>query len=207
MNREKKSEFIRKSILNAAGVLFTQNGFEKTKVDDIAKKADLSKATFYAYFKSKDELLDTMLLLQLKEVNSDVKKLIDEHIGKRNCFIAICKMFVEVSRKNPVCYRRMLDYFGISYDSSTPKLYQSILEEARTLNNTLYDAMKKYGLTKLFDENSPDKAVFYLWTSVTGIISIAQRKGALINALYGISGDEFLNFAFTQLYKSATNEE
>ena len=51
MNREKKSEIIRQSILTAAADLFEQNGFENTKVNDIAAKADLSKATFYAYFK------------------------------------------------------------------------------------------------------------------------------------------------------------
>ncbi|MBQ5491918.1 MAG: helix-turn-helix transcriptional regulator, partial [Treponema sp.] len=76
MNREKKSEIIRQSILTAATSLFEQNGFEKTKVNDIAAKAELSKATFYAYFESKEVLLDTLLLNQLRDIISRIRELI-----------------------------------------------------------------------------------------------------------------------------------
>ena len=98
MNREKKSEIIRQSILTAATDLFEQNGFENTKVNDIAAKADLSKATFYAYFKSKEVLLDTLLLNLLRNIIRRIKELIDRKMGKENCFIAVCNMFFEVSK-------------------------------------------------------------------------------------------------------------
>lgn len=206
MNREKKSEIIRQSILTAAADLFEQNGFENTKVNDIAAKADLSKATFYAYFKSKEVLLDTLLLNLLRNIIRRIKELIDRKMGKENCFIAVCNMFVEVSKKNPVCYNRMLQYFGVPYNDKTPQLYKDILKEAQNLSDTLYHAMKENGLTKLFTTNTPQQAVFYLWISVTGIISIIQKKGALLNALYGLNEEEFLSFAFKQLYLSSADD-
>lgn len=206
MNREKKSEIIRQSILTAATSLFEQNGFEKTKVNDIAAKAELSKATFYAYFESKEVLLDTLLLNQLRDIISRIRELIARKTGKENCFIAVCNMFVEVSKKNPVCYNRMLQYFGVPYNDKTPQLYKDILKEAQNLSDTLYQAMKENGLTKLFTTNTPQQAAFYLWISVTGIISIIQKKGALLNALYGLNEEEFLSFAFKQLYLSSADD-
>ena len=206
MNREKKSEIIRQSILTAATSLFEQNGFEKTKVNDIAAKAELSKATFYAYFESKEVLLDTLLLNQLRDIISRIRELIARKTGKENCFIAVCNMFVEVSKKNPVCYNRMLQYFGVPYNDKTPQLYKDILKEAQNLSDTLYQAMSENHLTKLFTAKTPQQAVFYLWISVTGIISIIQKKEALLLALYGVTEEEFLSFSFKQLYLSASDD-
>lgn len=44
-------------ILNAAVSLFSQKGFHKTSVSDIAKEAGVSKGLTYNYFKSKEDLL------------------------------------------------------------------------------------------------------------------------------------------------------
>ena len=59
---------------------------------------------------------------------------------------------------------------------------------------------------KLFTAKTPQQAVFYLWISVTGIISIIQKKEALLLALYGVTEEEFLSFSFKQLYLSASDD-
>jgi AcrR family transcriptional regulator len=47
----------RKIIILAARQLFAEKGFDKTTVDEIMERANLSKGTFYTYFKSKEELI------------------------------------------------------------------------------------------------------------------------------------------------------
>lgn len=44
-------------ILDAALVCFTNDGYAATRVEDIAEKAGISKATVYLYFESKEALL------------------------------------------------------------------------------------------------------------------------------------------------------
>lgn len=44
-------------IFTTALMLFTKHGYEKVKIDDIANYAGISRATFYAYFKSKDAVI------------------------------------------------------------------------------------------------------------------------------------------------------
>ena len=48
MNRERKAEFNKAIILNAAEELFQQKGFDNTRIDEIAEKAEISKATIYS---------------------------------------------------------------------------------------------------------------------------------------------------------------
>jgi TetR/AcrR family transcriptional regulator, repressor for uid operon len=47
---------IREKIVDAAIVTFSKHGYDRTKMDDIAETANLSKGTLYLYFKSKEEL-------------------------------------------------------------------------------------------------------------------------------------------------------
>lgn len=46
----------RRDILDAAIVLFEENGFEKTRIQDIADRANVSKGLVYRYFPSKDAI-------------------------------------------------------------------------------------------------------------------------------------------------------
>jgi len=52
VNKEKK----KRSIILAANEIFSRDGYFKTKVEEIAKAADVGKGTIYEYFNSKDEL-------------------------------------------------------------------------------------------------------------------------------------------------------
>jgi len=47
-------------IVKAAWELFWEKGYDDTKVNDIIKKSDTSKGSFYYYFDSKDALLGTL---------------------------------------------------------------------------------------------------------------------------------------------------
>jgi AcrR family transcriptional regulator len=51
---------LRQEILVAAWELFDKNGYEKTTVNEIIKKANTSKGGFYYYFKAKEELLNSL---------------------------------------------------------------------------------------------------------------------------------------------------
>ncbi|AAM06944.1 TPA: TetR/AcrR family transcriptional regulator [Methanosarcina acetivorans] len=68
----------RTKILLVAEEIFSEVGFDGARVDDIAKKACVNKALIYYYFKSKDEILDT-LFTSLVE---DVKKILIKSVER-----------------------------------------------------------------------------------------------------------------------------
>ena len=55
--KEREKQQRREEIVQAAEEVFFSKGFEKSTMDDVAEKAELSKGTLYLYFKSKEELL------------------------------------------------------------------------------------------------------------------------------------------------------
>lgn len=55
--RERKRQERSDTIIDAAMELFQANGYEQTKMEDIAARADISPPTLYRYFPRKTELL------------------------------------------------------------------------------------------------------------------------------------------------------
>lgn len=51
---------IRERIISASWKLFREKGFGETTINDIINKANISKGSFYYYFRSKDDLLGTL---------------------------------------------------------------------------------------------------------------------------------------------------
>lgn len=59
--RRRVSESKRKSIMEAAGAEFQDNGFTHAAMAEIARKADVSTATLYKHFGSKEELFSSII--------------------------------------------------------------------------------------------------------------------------------------------------
>jgi len=65
-----KSEARREAILRTATEVFHETGFDRASMSDICTRVAYSKATVYAYFKSKEELL-VAIALEAAEAESD----------------------------------------------------------------------------------------------------------------------------------------
>ena len=70
-------------ILNAAKKLFTNYGFKKVSMDEIASEAGVTKKTVYTYFSSKEELLKYCI----KEELQNMKKIIENVESKKLDFM------------------------------------------------------------------------------------------------------------------------
>jgi AcrR family transcriptional regulator len=53
----RKNSAVETEILSAAVKIFSERGYHGTTLDDIAAAANISRRTFYSYFRSKDDLL------------------------------------------------------------------------------------------------------------------------------------------------------
>lgn len=58
-----KKESIKNRIVTAAWQLFYEKGYNGTTVDDIIELSGTSKGSFYYYFNTKDELLNTLSMI------------------------------------------------------------------------------------------------------------------------------------------------
>ena len=66
----------RQEVIIAADKLFTRNGYENTKIEDIEKEAKIAPGTFENYFKSKDKVLQGVIrryIESVKELKSTIE--------------------------------------------------------------------------------------------------------------------------------------
>jgi AcrR family transcriptional regulator len=74
----KKPEERRKELIEIGEELFLRNGYEETAVSDIVKKAKVAQGTFYYYFKSKEEILDSIIDRYIKTTVDSYEKISNE---------------------------------------------------------------------------------------------------------------------------------
>jgi AcrR family transcriptional regulator len=91
----------RRMILDAAVVAFAKRGFHACRVSDIADEANVAYGLVYHYFRSKDEVLDT-LFLDRWNVLLDVISAIDgQEMPVRDKLYAIAGFIVDSYRHDP----------------------------------------------------------------------------------------------------------
>lgn len=70
----------RERILDASIRLFSEKGFDATRVNEIADDARVNKALIYYYFKSKEDILDQLVRAVIQHVGSIALEFIHESI-------------------------------------------------------------------------------------------------------------------------------
>ncbi|MEL7545870.1 MAG: TetR/AcrR family transcriptional regulator [Pseudomonadota bacterium] len=85
--RARAKELNRQAILDAARIVFARLGYDACSIRDIIRETDLASGTFYNYFKSKEEVFETLasdsvrrfrpLLRGVREQASDLETYIE----------------------------------------------------------------------------------------------------------------------------------
>ena len=75
MNEE---DLIRSKILNGATQLFQRFGLKKTTMDEIAKSVGMGKSSLYYYFKSKEDVFNSVVTEELQKLRSSVDKAVKQ---------------------------------------------------------------------------------------------------------------------------------
>lgn len=78
MNRRKDPKTRKDELLEAAGKLFMEEGYEDTSVNSIVGSIGVSKGTFYYYFDSKRDVVDELV----EKISEPIYRRIDEIIAE-----------------------------------------------------------------------------------------------------------------------------
>lgn len=78
----KDPEQRRMEIIETACEVFLQKGYESTTMNDVMRRLDIAKGTIYHYFRSKEELLDAVLLYITDREQRRIQQVFDTLRGK-----------------------------------------------------------------------------------------------------------------------------
>ena len=148
---------IRSRIVETSWKLFHDKGFGETTINDIIREAGISKGTFYYYFRSKDNMLDTLSDIFDAEYERLSAELDDEMTSFDKLVILNYKVHSFIN--DNIDYRLL----GYLYSTQIIKDHSSSLLDRnrfyfRLLEQIIEDGMKKGELT---DELTVSEAVKY----------------------------------------------
>lgn len=140
MEEEKEKSFERREeLLKAALIEFGDYGYDQASLNNILKRAEISKGTFYYHFKNKEELYLYLYDILAKEKMDFFNKNIDPEDFNKDIFTLLkimSKVGMEFAR-----YRPEIDRFSSSYlkDLNNPIL-DKIKEKYDYKNNDYLDS-------------------------------------------------------------------
>src|SRR6195256_1436095 len=125
----------RRLILDAAVRVFARQGFHACRVSDIADEAGVAYGLVYHYFRSKDEVLDTLFLERWTVLLETISHVDAEHVTARDKLHAIGAFIIESYRHDPdlmkviiVEVTRAANSFGRTHLEKIREAYQGIAE-------------------------------------------------------------------------------
>jgi AcrR family transcriptional regulator len=94
--RERKKRATRERLLDAAEDLFVERGYDATTMDEIAARADVSRATAFNYFPRKDGFLFAWAAARREQVAELLAREEDEAVGTadrvRHALMTLCDL-------------------------------------------------------------------------------------------------------------------
>ena len=116
--REQKKLMITNRILDSSRELFVEHGFQGCTIDDIAKRSDIARGTFYLYFEDKltvfEALLEDMyqpIVSILSSTLEDLKVNHDSHFAHQIRYIKTAielAIFIDSRKENlPLHFREI----------------------------------------------------------------------------------------------------
>lgn len=122
-------------ILNAAKKLFTNYGFKKVSMDEIASEAGVSKKTVYTYFSSKEELLKYCI----KEELQNMRKIIENVESKKLDFMETVHQVIY----NLLKYKKNCKFLKMLFKESEILKNEQLKENLKIVDKEIQNYIRK----------------------------------------------------------------
>ncbi|MFZ7126000.1 MAG: TetR/AcrR family transcriptional regulator [Desulfobacterales bacterium] len=143
--KEREKERRRQQIMVAAKRVFSEKGFNKATMEDIAQEAELSPGTLYLYFKNKEELYASLslrilqyLLIRVEHVDSE------SDLDPEQKVKALMDAMYDVYEFDPLI---IINMFHLQSSETLKNLSDQLMNEIKTLSRKSIEA-----IAKIFEE-------------------------------------------------------
>ena len=170
--KERERERRRQQIMVAAKRVFSNKGFNKATMEDIAQEAELSPGTLYLYFKNKEELYASLslrilqyLLIRVEHVNDDKET---DPEGKLK---ALMDAMYDVYEFDPLI---IINMFHLQSSETLRNLSPQLMEEIKNLSRKSLGSIAKIFETGveqgLFYDRHPVALADTFWAMFSGVV-------------------------------------
>jgi AcrR family transcriptional regulator len=129
----------RRAILDAAVAVFARQGFHGTRVADIADEAGVAYGLVYHYFRSKDEVLNTLFVERWQVLLEAIRQVDATRDSARDKLYAIASFIVDSYRHDPDLMKVII----VEVTRAANSFGQTHLPEIREAYDLIADIVRK----------------------------------------------------------------
>lgn len=197
MPKKRLVELYNYTVTTVGEKLFEEKGFEATSMDDIAQKLEISKSTLYVYFKSKQLIWDSIVCKYMEQLLGDAKKAAECKDSFENRYYKLCFDIADKFEKHPMFYKATLSKISMDMEQ---EVYKKIYEVGEQTNEEIARLIRsgiEEGVVRKDIDIYP--AVIMMWSSISGIISMANDKEEYLKLRFNMTKEDYLKKAFKML--------
>jgi len=177
--RKRERENRKNAILKAARKLFFDKGFRQVTVEDIAKKAELSKGSIYLYFNSKEEIYSQILLNDIDKFHERVADILQYSSGASDALVRLTEIYVDFFLNDRELFRILMNFMLHNNDMNLPEDINDHLIKTTNRTVSIIEQVFKFGIEK--GEFPPEINLRMnrnaIWGLLNGIISLHLFTG------------------------------
>jgi AcrR family transcriptional regulator len=165
-----EADKIIESIKRSARELFRKYGYNKTSVNELAKRANIAKATFYKYFDSKELILHAILMEYIQE---NVKDILKKNVGEEDLAVFLGNTILKVSRLTYTVCNEFVGWEFIRESANAQEYLKTLSDDLEFLllssfiqNDTIAASIPEKKLTFLI-KTSKNIVFSFAFTAVT----------------------------------------
>jgi len=167
---------LREKIIKAAIDAFSKYGFDRTRMDDVAKTADLSKGTIYLHFKSKEDLFYAICENNLAEAKQQISTM----FAKKEDLMSDIERFYDFFRKKKTANERIF-FETIAESARNAELRKALYKQRMNIFETAVGWVNLQIERGFFRKNIDANDI------AVGLVSLYD--GLTVNKLLGVSED------------------
>jgi AcrR family transcriptional regulator len=177
--RKRERENRKYAILKAARKLFFDKGFRQVTVENIAKKAELSKGSIYLYFNSKEEIYSQILLNDIDKFHERVADILQHSSGASDALVRLTEIYVDFFLNDRELFRILMNFMLHNNDMNLPEDINDHLIKTTNRTISIIEQVFKFGIEK--GEFPPEINLRMnrnaIWGLLNGIISLHLFTG------------------------------
>jgi AcrR family transcriptional regulator len=174
--RQRERAQRRESILDAAEVVFYRKGYGPTRVEDVARQAQLSKGALYQYFASKDELLLAVTVRWRSELIERARQRLEHPASGAEHLRQIMELINDWLSQPPERFHLMMGVLAAHthFDRETA-VYQEAKQRGEELMRLIVEAIiRGQQDCSICRELKPLHLLLHFWGGVIGMLLIAM---------------------------------
>lgn len=198
--RERKALKTRQQILDAANELFENHPYDEVKMDDISERADLSRATLYNHFDSKEAIYFEIGIQSIKDIYERQKALIASEPSGLGQIVKLSELVLRNLFKTPLIHEIMRHYLVTNskaemsaeialkkmnededIENPSDKLRARYLKELRVFEKSWTGAIERgFEDGSIRQDLNSDQLVHFLFMIISGIVDRVHLERALL---------------------------